>query len=766
MSVPYHYWSLIDHKIHDLDDTDLEQLAIMVGAGEARLLTLAELTKEGYPLDHSAMISIALSRLKERIPLYDIRSDRIYLIHWENVYSRVVYEHYRLVDHTWYDIQKAKHSSKSAQNLAIMDAYHLPTLSITYAQIFWDSYQKANYVTNCVRRSYYPGSDHLEPYYRYNELVYLANDWNLTKQIAPSPEETDRLCALLVSKDIPSETLIQHQLHISKHNRIGLVKHYSLFGSYFINQYLRWTGCCLPKMLPKDQPIGETDHQLYRNRFLESQTQTMIRLIASAPAFTEEYTVYRFISRDDYIASLGVGDVYTDPSFTSTTRNPFHHQDNNAFGSIVLRIRLPKDIIGLALCIEAYSNFPGEQEILLMPTSQYRIDAITKDDPHIIDYHRAFGLKVYRKYDLTWIGHQYLDLASKQPIKLSTRSLPTPKIPTVDPVSIAKGNELGQIAIADRLAHFRGMLNENGQFLTIVDDQEYLMVVESYNSTTVYSPFFYWERPDGIMITHYHPVLGSVSLLLEISRTMHVNYYFKYSVSGIDQSGRKPGAPIESNSIHLDQESWVRWLASMCYLVGCDSMVIHSDYQLRPFRAKQTTRQKIEHTKYTYSADIYRYLKSKERRFDRFPEITCSFDYSQLDLLQYVEMDRVASKQDRSELYRIQQDSRITDLYQFYRFILEHHPMMRTVLEDRIDALGIYPANTVNPFQKCYYTLQPWAFLQNLGWISQVPLLEEFQKSCTKRKRLIGDHPGQIHQFHNRMRNLVQIQERFLGTEV
>lgn len=750
--MPYYYWSIDDAQVSDTEH--LEHLAILIGSCQARLLTAEELSRAKQPSDHNRRIREELSRLKERIPLYDIKSGRIYLIHWENVYIRVTKEHYRLVDESWYRRQKALGTTKSTQNLRIMDAYDLDILTASYAQVFLESFQKWNYQTSCVRRSYYPGSDHLEPYYRYNELVYLANDWNLTRSLTPSEQETEHLCALIMEKDIPASTLIEHQLHISKQNCIGLVKHYSLFGSYFVNQYLRKTGCCLTNMLPDDSVIDTR----VRNAFLESQIASMIHLIAEAPAFSEEYTVYRFVSHADYIAGLQVGDTYSDPSFTSTTRNPFHYQDNHAFGYILLRIRLPAGIKGLGLCIESYSNFPGEQEIVLMPTSKYRLDAIETNE-HNIEYHKAFDLKVHRKYDMTWISHDYLKLSPKDKIPLSTRKLPISEIPIIDPVKIASGNELADVPISVRLTQFLKTLSENGQFRTTVDGQEYLMVVESYNSTTVYSPFFFWERSDGIMITHYHPKLGSVSLLMEIGRTMHVNYYFRYSVSNRVRS--KTGGKT-SDSVCLESLAWVTWLASICYVLGCEDMVIHSDYQLRPYRAGLSDLEKIEHTKYTYSADIYQYLKHKHKRFQDFPEISCSFDHSQLDSLQYASVDKVVDARDRNELYSIWKTSGLENVYQFYLYILEHRPIMRTTLEAKISASDIYPSNTVNPFQECYYTLQPWSFLQNRGWLRYAPLSEEFLKACSKRKRMIGDGEGMIHQFQNRMRDLVQIRERFV----
>jgi hypothetical protein len=55
--------------------------------------------------------------------------------------------------------------------------------------------------------------------------------------------------------------------------------------------------------------------------------------------------------------------------------------------------------------------------------------------------------------------------------------------------------------------------------------------MESYNSISVYKSFFYYDVADGIMITSANPKYGNINILLEIGPDIHVNYYFKYSVT-------------------------------------------------------------------------------------------------------------------------------------------------------------------------------------------------------------------------------------------
>ncbi len=122
-----------------------------------------------------------------------------------------------------------------------------------------------------------------------------------------------------------------------------------------MNSYLRKNKCCLPDV------VDSAD--IVRNFDLENQIKLMIQLIKNAPALIESHTVYRFVESDTYLRNLIVGDIYQDPSFMSTTRNPFYYKENYAFGFILIKIKLPAKTTGVGLCIEAYSNFPKEEKL-------------------------------------------------------------------------------------------------------------------------------------------------------------------------------------------------------------------------------------------------------------------------------------------------------------------------------------------------------------------------------------------------------------------
>jgi hypothetical protein len=100
------------------------------------------------------------------------------------------------------------------------------------------------------------------------------------------------------------------------------------------------------------------------------------KLILQSPGFTNNVIVYRFIDNDSYLKDIQIGDIYITDSFLSCSRNP----KINEFGSIVNKIRISKNMKGIGLCIEGYSMYPKEEEIILPPSTMMKLLSKTKDE--------------------------------------------------------------------------------------------------------------------------------------------------------------------------------------------------------------------------------------------------------------------------------------------------------------------------------------------------------------------------------------------------
>lgn len=720
------FYYILLNKPTTLQSTEfLDELVTLLYQGTAEFPTTSQLKRVTQNTNYLTWLKSQISAYEELVPLYDISFNHIYLIYKDNVYPRIYYDNYRFITQAFYNdlLSLKKPTAIDQDNLRILSHYDLTVLVTTYMKLFYQSFILNEYITSCARPSFHSGMDHITPYYQINELYYLAYDWNLTTSTTLNELEINKLCQQISTYDIPAQTLLDHQMYIYDANAIGLVKHYSLFGSYYMNVYLRKYRCCLDNDC-RDCII---------NQDLNLQIINMIKLIQHAPALKKSHTVYRFVERDTYLQHLKVGDIYQDPSFMSTTRNPFYYQENYNFGYILIKVKLPEKVRGVGLSIEAYSNFPTEEEIILSPTSRYQLNKVTELKEHDAILNKA----VKRKYEFTWIDNDYLD----NDVKLIMKTPYDPVIHNIKLMELLKDDTLKHCSMADRFKYFRDTYvdNINNQFISVINNIHYTFNIDAYDSTTVYKPFFYYETSDGVMLTSANPKYGNINILLELGREIHVNYYFRYSVTDSNQL------------LYLNRAEWIEWLSLLSYVIGSRLVVIHSNYVIQ-YNKADSIEVKQSKARYTYSQDVYQYLKHKKRLFTEFTEVSENFDYSQLDYLYGVKIEDVIKPTDRNELYRIYQTAQLTNLGDFYLYIVEQFPKLLTTLIDRLET--IYPET--NPFKNISYNLDSWMYLYNRGLVELIPSERDFNIRKGTYTKLIGEK--KIRKFKNRLRQFIQTQ--------
>ena len=331
-------------------------------------------------------IKKSISQIDNKIPLYDAYKKNLFIVSKENVYKRVIYQSYRFPDKTLIEILKKKkkelepliaklkkktdkektlkeyaksekieyeliHKEISLQTehhkldlmLEFLKSFDIDILETTYVKVFYFyANEVGKDITVCSRPSFMPHFTHLIPYYTRSEIINLALNMELIKPNDKyyDKEEVMKLCEKVTGNDISADTIMKHQEHIIKHNKIGVIQYYSLQGSYFMNQYLR-----------------NLVNYEYKNELLEGVIKSTWELIIDAPEFDKEYTLYRFIHDDSYLKHLNIGDKFVDPSFISTTRDPFYKSDTYKFGFILIKIRIPPNVKGVGLCLESYYIF-------------------------------------------------------------------------------------------------------------------------------------------------------------------------------------------------------------------------------------------------------------------------------------------------------------------------------------------------------------------------------------------------------------------------
>ena len=306
-----------------------------------------------------------------------------------------------------------------------MESFDLDELRDTYVKVF---YYYANEVGRdiiiCERPSFSRLFDHILPYYTRNEIINIALNNNLINKedvvdFDPINDEKQilKLCEIVSLNDITAQTLLNHYRYIINNNMTGLIQHYTLHGSYFMNEYLR-----------------DREKDGYKNEYIENLIKSIWKIIDSAPSFDKSYIVYRFISNDTFIKDLNIGDIYTEYGFMSTTRDPFYKQDAYKFGFILLKIKIPKDIKGIALCVETLSHFPYEEEIIFAPSSKFKL--IAKDSDVFYNHIDSnYTLKLKTKYELEYIGKNDMIFIEKQ-IKVKNNIIDFLKIEKIQSYSL------------------------------------------------------------------------------------------------------------------------------------------------------------------------------------------------------------------------------------------------------------------------------------------------------------------------------------------
>ncbi len=726
------YYYVLRSSVYDIKSTDsIDDLILWLYTGAADFISETQRSELKLKSGYLDKLRGQISSNENRVPLYDIRFNDIYLISAENVYMRIFHENYRFIDKHFYSdlVELADPTESDIQNKRFLSYYSFDVLQQTYLKIFYDSFVINSYITSCRRPSFNARMDHIKPYYDIDELYYLGLDWDLIKPTEIKKIDSRSLCKEISTHDIQAQTLLAHQIYIADNKAIGLVKNYSLFGSYFINRYLRMYGCCISQINLKNE-------NLIKNSILENQIKLMIKLIQNAPAFTKSHTVYRFVESDQYIRHLNPSDTYVDPSFMSTTRNPFTYQENYTFGYILIKIKISAGIPGLGLCIESYSNFPSEEEIIFPPTSVYELVKVT-DNPesyhHIADKKLSLN-KVKKKYEFVLKTNSFVN-GSK--IKIDMLPADTePDILNVNLETLFTDENIAYTSIADRLKYFaKYYVNENSQFQSNIGKLNIKFILESYDSSTVYKPFFYYETPTGLLMYSFHPVYGNINIMLELGPDIHLNYYFRYSIS--------------DTRLDLNHPDWIRWLSLLAWVVGSRKLVIHSNY-ISGYNKSDTAEEKQIKTRYTYSETVYTYLKNQTKLFEGIPEITPDFDYVQLDLLRQIPLSAILKETDRDELYRVGKKSGLEFMSDFYIYVMETIPSSMKTLEEKLNLFYETRGTGVNPLNSISYSLNAWAYLYNKNLIKSMPSEKEFRIKKGSFKKLIGDK--KIPQFKNRLR--------------
>nr|QBK88664.1 MAG: ADP-ribosyltransferase exoenzyme domain protein [Mimivirus LCMiAC01] len=693
-------------------------------------------------------IKQAISKIDYKIPLYHESSKNIYIITRTKVYDSVVRRHYRFPTQQMYnmfkikrekmkkDIKKIKKKplkkthlgeyvdfkiyykkytetfrvreyNKLGLMIKFLDSFDLDILYNTYISVFYHyANEVGKNITICLRPSFQPHLTHINPYYTRSELINMGLNMGIIKEsnVYYDQDKVMKLCKQINENDIKAKTITDHQYHIIKNNKIGIVQYYSLQGSYFINNYLR-------QLVPYK----------YKNESLEKNILSVWKLINSAPAFDKSYILFRFISNDEHLNHLKIGEIYTSPSFISTTRDQFYKQEEYKFGFILIKIKIFSKVKGIALCIETISHFPKEQEIILAPRSMLKL---IKKDNNVPYYHtdEIYKAKMTAKYEFEYVG--------KKKISSNDRPIYKSENDTVDFMEIKKEDSL---TVHERIKYFvYKYAQPMYQFRSKIGNKIYTIVTEWYDSTSVYKKFYAATSSNGFLM--YSIVNNYISFTIELGEDnegpyMYINYYFRHSQSDKD--------------ISYTSDEFIHFISTVAYYFEIDKVIIYINYLSCDLKStKQAGIQDDKSIFYggNYCADFYAYFKYNKKKYSNIDSVILkpAFSYHQLDRLKKINPLQILSEYDRDdELYQIHKRTykdivpkEKDNIANFYVWLVEYHCRFVQTLVNKLDK--IY-SSELNPFLDInnYYILDIGSYLYNNNIIDHYPIFG-------KKSKIIG----------------------------
>lgn len=754
-----YYIFLFDTKtetIVDFDIADKNKILDSIYFLQLRPPTLSEITSSTSEKLLSVLktesvetvqnnIKLELSKIDDKLPLFDIYTENIYLIKKYNVYTRVTHQHYRFPEQDLLnEISESKKILEKTANindklltrkikkmellLTFMSYFDLGVLFDTYVKVFY-KYSKfvGKETTVCKNPSFLPQFSHIKPYLTRSEVINSALNYGIAlPDNYIEPEEINKICKKIIKYQINSNVLLQHQHHIINNGSLGLVQYYTLQGSFFMNQYLR---------------AMTQYHQ--QNEYLESMIMPMWDLVVTAPEFDKSYTFYRFVGRDDYLKSTKIGEIYVEKGFMSTTRDPFYRADLYKFGFILIKIKVPANKKGVALCLETISHFPEEQEIIFPPNSKFKLVA---RDENCEYYHTDinFASKVKTRYEFEWIENE--------PIKFNRIVKFTEEKPLIDFLRLKQTNS---ITLLEKLKYFDNVyVNELGQFNVSLGDKTITVLTEWFDSSGAYKNYYALETNLGYAI--YSVYKGYILFYIELAeikegKQMHVNYFVKYS--SVDP------AKVIGN------ENLIKFFSSVAYYFDIHTVVMYANYlncgteliqaggsnfkkdnslRQREFEGvdlNKTYKKNINISENTtdhsyglvggsYCNDLYQYLLNGTKAYSDTSvlsvELQPKFSYHDLNFLKKTPPTEILSKEDRDEIYQMYDKyyknlsnfSVVDTIGDFYLWLIEENKcyLLDTFVNKIDKVLG-----KNNPFKNDLYILDSSTYLYNRKYIPTYP---------------------------------------------
>ena len=543
-----------------------------------------------------------VSSLTTYFPLYNIKIRNIVIIKQDAISNLVQKENYRFCDSYLLNIIQKEIKKYKKKKLNTNQKIYYKKLNNIY--LFFNNFDlkhlhfiyktklklKYNNFTNLEKISYLPFLSKSIPYYTKQEILTMGLNFKLVKlKFNINNKELLSLYKKIINNDFTSLLLQKNIYYINKVKGNNIIKFYTFHGSYYMNYYLRDRKNKIQDLL------------------LEKLIKKLWNICLNAPKIKSEKFVYRFLYDDKFLQHLQINDIYQDYGFLSTTRNQFYNIDSATFGFILLKIIIPENSIG-CLCIEPYSLFTTEEEVILPPHSKLRLINKNKN----VEYHHISDTsekKITKKYEFIYLGNTLTNKIFKSQKET---------IKTFDFFYKLEGNTLGK-----RISNFYNVVTKNNinkKFYIQGKNKKYLFYCDFYDSTDVYYKFYSLKNTNGFYLYSLNDT-GQYNFYIEIDKQLYVNYYMKYANNNI-----------------INENEFLDIIARIANAFMIKNVIIYNTYSYTYKFLNNPSINNDENLKVNsvylnnYNLDIYNYIKFNKQMYTN-KYVISNFNYFYLDIL-------------------------------------------------------------------------------------------------------------------------------------
>jgi hypothetical protein len=492
----------------------------------------------------------------------------------------------------------------------------------------------------------------------------------------------------------------------------NFIQLYTLLGSFYLNNYLR--------------------NKVIKDPILETELHNMWSIIRKAPKFDKEYYVYRFISNDDYLLNLNVGDTYDEPSFISTTRNPFYDPKNNVFGYVLIKIKIPANIEGIGLCVESYSLFPQEQEILLAP-GKFKLIGIDKDFEYFHTNLLA-SQQIKKKYEF-----EYIKPIEKLMFEDYYDNNMEDNIPFINFLKLnLTGSNFKQKSLYF-MEECICKINNKFYFYSNIGETKYLFQFYKLDTNIVYNKYFFLQKYDNITEDEFYIIIqdkesATIKLFIEIKDIISINYIFR---------------SLGSENFFKDDEL-IMFISGLSKAFNIDEVIIHDNYlSYENIVENNLTNMNYDDIDFNnpdthsmnlfsgyfqfYPEEIINYIYSIRQNKPYVPKyyniigIRMLLPYYRIDELNYIKSEDIFFLKEKTLLNKIliKNINKCLYILDFYLFIHENYfyliNELNDVIHNYLQSIGIEDFKE-NPWNINYFILRPYEYLYQKGIITYLPV--------------------------------------------